>query len=75
MQTNKQMERPGKTELTIIDLLVQCKTNREIADSLGLSKSTLENRLNELYERYEVKCKAGLCYKAGTNRWLQDTNK
>ncbi|MEN6394061.1 MAG: helix-turn-helix transcriptional regulator [Anaerolineaceae bacterium] len=41
-------------ELEILEILSQGKSNREIADSLGISENTVEQHLKHIYEKLQV---------------------
>lgn len=67
-KTGKSGERPrrlqdynlSKRDIEIIKLVAKEHTNEEIADSLGLSKRTIDNQRNSIMHRLQVRNTAGL---------------
>lgn len=43
-----------KRELEILEILSQGKSNKELADSLGVSENTVEQHLKNIYEKLKV---------------------
>lgn len=58
-------------ELEILEILSQGKSNKEIADSLGISENTVEQHLKNIYEKLNVQNRteaAGLFLKGKNER-------
>ncbi|NMC14674.1 MAG: helix-turn-helix transcriptional regulator [Chloroflexi bacterium] len=58
-------------ELEILEILSQGKSNKELADSLGISENTVEQHLKNIYEKLNVQNRteaAGLFLKGKNER-------
>lgn len=56
----------SKREHQLLQLLLQGHTNKEIADQLGLSESTVRNNLSNLYKKMGINKRTSIPY------WLMD---
>lgn len=56
-------------ELEILEILSQGKSNKEIADSLGISENTVEQHLKNIYEKLNVqnRTEAAVLFLKGRN--------
>lgn len=56
-------------ELKILEILSQGKSNKEIADSLGISENTVEQHLKNIYEKLNVqnRTEAAVLFLKGRN--------
>ncbi|RNC88448.1 MAG: DNA-binding response regulator [Winogradskyella sp.] len=52
--TKKLKERLSKQELVVLDLILQNKSNKEIAETLFLSVSTIKTHTNNIFKKLEV---------------------
>lgn len=68
--------RPGQRvvvterELDVVRLVVEGRSNDEIADALGIAAKTVENHLRRLFERLEVLSRTELATRALREGWL-----
>lgn len=69
--------RPGEVvrltarELDVVRLVVDGRSNEEIAASLGIGKKTVETHLGRLFERLEVASRTELATRAIREGWLE----
>ncbi len=54
MPDNHQHQQLTRREAEVMQLLLQGKTNKQIAESLFLSIHTIKNHLQRIYEKYQV---------------------
>ena len=55
----------SKREKDVVDLLLQGKSNKQIAFALGITESTIEFHLKNIYAKLEVSTRAGAILKLG----------
>lgn len=52
---DKPIERLTKQEQTILELILENKSNKDIADSLFISVSTVKTHINNIYKKFQVR--------------------
>ncbi len=62
---------PSARELDVIRLVIEGRSNEEIAGDLGIGAKTVETHLHRLYERYEVASRTELATRALREGWLE----
>jgi len=62
---------PTAGEKQIVILVAQGRTNREIADKLGLAEQTVRNYLSEIYIKTENKNRVGLTMFTVRAGWIE----
>jgi NarL family two-component system response regulator LiaR len=62
---------PTAGEKQIVILVAQGRTNREIADKLGLAEQTVRNYLSEIYAKTENKNRVELTLFAVRAGWIE----
>src|SRR5215216_5799389 len=71
----EQFNRLSKREWEVIELLLQGKSNKLIASSLGISKRTVEFHLKNIYAKFEVSSKIELILKLGNTTGIGEIEK
>jgi DNA-binding NarL/FixJ family response regulator len=69
----RQAQRPmqlGERERSVIALLIESRSNDEIALGLGLSRKTVEATLTKLFDRFGALSRTELAIRAKTEGWL-----
>ena len=64
-------DRLSRRELDVVRLLVQGRSNDEIASALGIGSKTVETHLHRLFERCRVASRTELASRAIRNGWLE----
>ncbi len=60
-----QMDRLSKREREVVELLLEGKSNKQIAFSLQITENTVEFHLKNIYSKYEVSSRTELILKLG----------
>jgi DNA-binding CsgD family transcriptional regulator len=71
----EQFNRLSKREWEVLTLLLQGKSNKLIASSLGISKRTVEFHLKNIYAKFEVNSRIELILKLGNTTGIGEIEK
>src|SRR5215208_4243482 len=70
-----QDDRLSKREREVVKLLLEGKSNKLIASSLGISKRTVEFHLKNIYAKFEVNSRIELILKLGNTTGIGEIEK